>query len=321
MNITGIAKIPLKSIDIYSKTLSNNTRKAYIKDLKDFYSVSDLNNITMEQVLSVNVSSAQQFRESLMAKGFKPSTVNRKLTSLSNFYNFLCMHEVGIMSYNPFSTKEGLRRVKQNKRYSNTRCLTKDEVSMMVQASLSNQSIEGIRNSLVVLLMATTGMRRSELINIKIGDIKKTCGKDVIEIVGKGEKERYVVVSTIVKKIINRYLNLRKLTYQDRDNYLLVNHSKRYYNEEHSITDKTIYNIIKEIASKSGIDTDNLSPHCLRHTFITESLSLGCKLEDVQDIVGHADISTTRRYDHTNRVINNNPAEKLEQLFLKGGEI
>jgi site-specific recombinase XerD len=300
-------------------SLSGNTKRAYLSDILDFFGVEELTDISIDMIQNVDVSTATQYRERLMSQGKKPSTVNRKLTSLSKFYSFLTRYEVGIMQYNPFSDKQGLARVKQNKRYSNTRCLTKEEVQKLVQITMENNDLEAVRNRIIVLLLATTGMRRTELNQIKVRDIVKNQGKDVIEIRGKGDKERLVVISGTVKVFIDRYLAMRGVSYSDVDAYLLVGHSKRFakLEKEVPITDKAIYNMIKAVAEKAGIGADDISPHCLRHTFITEALDMGVKLEDVQDMVGHADLATTRRYDHTNRVLKNNPADALAEEFLK----
>lgn len=306
-----------KMSSIYVGTLSENTKKAYIKDLKDFFGVNDLKNIKIKDILQVNTASANIFREKLRQKGLKPSTINRKLTSLSSFFSFLSRKEIGLISYNPFSPREGAIRLKQNRRYSNTRCLTKQEIQSMIKVTMQKDDLVSLRNRIIVLLLATTGMRRSEIANIKIGDMKKMEDKNVIEIIGKGDKERLIVISDTIKTFIDKYLELRNLTYNDKNEYLLVNHS---YNPKFSgmdkLTSQTIYNVIKSIAEEAGLDASNISPHCLRHSFATESLEMGLPIQDVQDLMGHADISTTRRYDHTRRILKNNPSQMLENILL-----
>ena len=76
-----------------------------------------------------------------------------------------------------------------------------------------------------------------------------------------------------------------------------------------------MYNIIKSVAVRAGLDASNISPHCFRHTYATESLEMGIDLKDVADLMGHADLSTTRRYEHTNRILKHNPATALDEMF------
>jgi site-specific recombinase XerD len=308
--------------ELYTKSLSDNTRRAYINDVCEFFNVESLNQLTLSQVQSVNVASAKEFRDQLLRKGRAESTINRKLTSLSAFYQFLCRHEVGIMQYNPFSAKEGLNRMAQSKRYSNTRCLTVEEVQKLVRVTMEGSDIEALRNRIIVLLLATTGMRRAELVSITVGQIRTSHGKDIIEIKGKGKKERIVVISSTIKVMIDKYIDLRGLTYADKNQYLLASHTSNavHFIEEDAapkpITTQTVYNVIKKVADRAGISADDVSPHCLRHTWFTEALESGLPIQDVADMGGHSDLSTTRRYDHTKRVISNNPADMLANKFL-----
>lgn len=312
--------------ELYTKSLTENTRRAYVKDVCDFFGVTELNKVTVDQVTSVNVSSAMEFRDRLQGEGKALSTINRKLTSLSAFYSFLCRYEVGIMQYNPFSSKEGLSRMAQSKRYSNTRCLTVEEVQKLVRVTLEGTDIEAIRNRIIVLLLATTGMRRAEITSIKIGKIRMSHGKDIIEIRGKGDKERIVVISPTIKVMIDKYVQLRGLSYDNKEHYLLashtsnVDHFKEVGASPKPITTQAVYNVIKKVADRAGIHADDVSPHCLRHTWFTEALESGLPIQDVADMGGHSDLSTTRRYDHTKRVISNNPADMLANKFLGGIE-
>ena len=312
--------------EIYTKSLTENTKRAYMRDILDFFGANDLSQVSIQQIQSVNSATAQEYRELLANKGVKLSTINRKLTSLSSFYSFLCRHEIKIMEYNPFSTKEGLRRFKQNKRYSNTRCLTSDEIKQLVKVTMEEPDdsandrtkLEAIRNRIIILMLATTGMRRDEITGIKLGMIRQSHGKNVIEIIGKGDKERLVVISPTLKTMIDKYIEMRGLSYKDKDRYLLTKHTSNASNfASEQLSTQTVYRVVKSVAGKAGIHEDDISPHSLRHSFVTEALDMGYRFEDVADMVGHADSSTTKRYDHSKRVILDNPADKLEKLFME----
>lgn len=314
-NIEKTAKITvMDATERYTGSLSYNTRRAYEKDVREFFGIQSLSELTMEQIQSVNVASANQHREKLLAEGKALSTINRALTALSKFYSVLSRKEISIMDYNPFDTKEGTSRMKQNKRYSDTRSLSTEEVRSLVKITMEGSDIVALRNRIIVLLLATTGMRRAELVNIKVKDIVKMYGENVIKITGKGDKERLVKVSGTLMTFITKYITDLELKPED---HLLQRHTSNGYSfSRKGITTQTIYDVVKDIADKAGIGADDVSPHCLRHTFVTEALELGLPLQDVGDMAGHADLSTTRRYDHTRRVIKNNPADQLEQMFL-----
>lgn len=318
-NDAKIVQIGTDFADIYTKSLTNNTKRAYLTDILDFFNLESLENVTIDMIQNVSVATANQYVESLIKEGKAPSTINRKLTALSNFYTFLCRHEIRIMDYNPFSSAEGTKRLKANQRYSNTRCLTIQEISNLVKAAMENKdNLTSLRNIIIILLLSTTGMRRSEIVSIKIKDITIQQGKNVVEILGKGNKQRYVVISDTIKVFIDKYLSMRKEEGIDNE-YLLISHtSNASFRSRLDLTAQTVYNVVREIATKANINVDNISPHCLRHSFATESINLGIDLKDIQDMMGHADMTTTRRYDHTNRVIQNSPAQKLESIFLGG---
>lgn len=308
--------------DIYTNSLSPNTKRAYTKDIMEFFDVDALSYITIAQIKSVTASTAREFIDELIGKGRAKSTINRKLTSMSSFYRFLCRKEIGIMDFNPFDTNEGAKRMKQNKQYSNTRCLTKEEVQQVVRITMQGETLEALRNRIVVLLLATTGMRREEIVKIRIGDIRMSHGYHIIEITGKGEKERLIKVNDTIKTFIDKYIEMRGLSYKSEHAhyYLLTKHTRNasyFGGENESLTPQSIYNIIKKVADKAGIHAEDVSPHSFRHTFVTEALSLGVKLEDVADMAGHSSLATTRRYDHTQRVLKNNPADKLTSMFME----
>lgn len=300
----------------YAGTLSENTKKAYIHDILEFFGTNNPREVTLEDIRAVDVTTANQYREKLIKQGLKLSTVNRKLTSLSGFYRFLSRREVGIMDYNPFSSREGTARIRQSKKYSNTRCLSAKEVQAMLNVLKYDNTLLGVRNKLIIMLLSTTGIRREELLTLKVGMLRKIQDRYVFEIVGKGDKELLVPVSDQTKKLMDKYLSMRGLTYEDRDEFIVVNHANNY--DGQALSPQGLTKALKQIAERAGIGSEDISPHVFRHTFITQALELGAKLEDVQDMVGHASIDTTRRYDHTSRILTRSPANKLDALFMGG---
>lgn len=306
-----------KISDIYTGTLSENTKRAYTRDIKDFFQVHELSEITIEQLRAVDVSTANQFRERLRAEGKAVSTINRKLTSMSSFYRILSRREINLVEYNPFDTNEGNKRLVHNKKYSNTRSLTAEEVQKVVAVSSEFESpLLAFRNRIIVLLLGTTGMRREEIVGIQLKNFKINMGKSVVEITGKGDKERFIVVSDTIMVLIQNYLELRGMKLFDKafaDAYLLVSHS--YNAEGGKLNSQTVYNVIKAVATKANVGAETISPHSFRHTFATLSRQEGVNLNDISDMMGHSDVATTKRYEHSDRVVNNHPAEELTKLF------
>lgn len=300
--------------EMFTNTLGKETKRAYVQAIKEFFG-KDLCNITIEDMQAVTPEMANKYAMNLLNNGLKRTSINRKLSALHSFYKFLCRRSVGIMTYNPFDSDEGCIRFKNaQKNYIAKRALIADEVKTMFDLAKMDNSIIGVRDLLVLELLATTGMRRAEICEIKIGDIQLTQGVYAINIVGKGNKERIIVASNEVMGIINKYMNMRGITMKDKDEYLLVSHANRKSGSG-KVSTNMIYRIVKHYAELADIDPDTISPHTLRHTFATQCIGMGTPIQDVQQLMGHASINTTELYNHSFNIINNNPAEKLTSMY------
>ena len=300
--------------EMFTNTLGKETKRAYVQAIKEFFG-KDLCNITIEDMQAVTPEMANKYAMNLLNNGLKRTSINRKLSALHSFYKFLCRRSVGIMTYNPFDCDEGCIRFKNaQKNYIAKRALVTDEVKTMFDLAKMDNSIIGVRDLLVLELLATTGMRRAEICEIKIGDIQLTQGVYAINIVGKGNKERIIVASNEVMGIINKYMNMRGITMKDKDEYLLVSHANRKSGSG-KVSTNMIYRIVKHYAELADIDPDTISPHTLRHTFATQCIGMGTPIQDVQQLMGHASINTTELYNHSFNIINNNPAEKLTSMY------
>ena len=300
--------------EMFTNTLGKETKRAYVQAIKEFFG-KDLCNITIEDMQAVTPEMANKYAMNLLNNGLKRTSINRKLSALHSFYKFLCRRSVGIMTYNPFDSDEGCIRFKNaQKNYIAKRALVADEVKTMFDLAKMDNSIIGVRDLLVLELLATTGMRRAEICEIKIGDIQLTQGVYAINIIGKGNKERIIVASNEVMGIINKYMNMRGITMKDKDEYLLVSHANRKSGSG-KVSTNMIYRIVKHYAELADIDPDTISPHTLRHTFATQCIGMGTPIQDVQQLMGHASINTTELYNHSFNIINNNPAEKLTSMY------
>ena len=316
-NILVQENTQLKTVNVeemFTNTLGKETKRAYVQAIKEFFG-KDLCNITIEDMQAVTPEMANNYAMNLLNNGLKRTSINRKLSALHSFYKFLCRRSVGIMTYNPFDSDEGCIRFKNaQKNYIAKRALVADEVKTMFDLAKMDNSIIGVRDLLVLELLATTGMRRAEICEIKIGDIQLTQGVYAINIVGKGNKERVIVASNEVMGIINKYMNMRGITMKDKDEYLLVSHANRKSGSG-KVSTNMIYRIVKHYAELADIDPETISPHTLRHTFATQCIGMGTPIQDVQQLMGHASINTTELYNHSFNIINNNPAEKLTSMY------
>lgn len=306
---------------LYTNTLTPMTKKNYISTIKGFFGVEDLSDITVGMLKSVTTEIANLWATKQYSEGVAASTINNKLSGLHNFYKFLCRRSVGIMTYNPFSPEEGCVRFKNTtKTYSDKRALAPHEVTKLLR-SVDAENAKGAskiiayRDLVVLQILITAGLRRAELANIKIGDIKINQGEYTIEVLGKGNKTRYMVLAKPVKHTIDAYLKLRDVTYQDKDLPLIVSHSSNADPTRHVDT-MTIYRIVKKYADRAGLDADSIACHNLRHTFATTAYAeLGVNKDTLQELLGHVSSSTTARYIHASEMISNSPASKLANMF------
>lgn len=303
---------------IYTGTLSENTKRAYARDIKDFFKVREICEITLEQLRAVDVSTANRLSEKLKDEGKAVSTINRKLTSLSSFYRFLSRRDIHLVEDNPFDYSQGNRRLVHNKKYSDTRSLTIEEIKKIVIASSNYANpLLSYRNRIIVLFLATTGIKREEIVEIQLKNFKVNMGKNIIEIIGKNGKERFIVISEKLMVLIESYLSLRGMRLFDKsfaNTYLLVSHS--YNAEEKMLNTQTVYNVIKDAAEKAGLESETISPQSLRQSFVTLSRQEGFDLRDISIIMGHSDIATTKRYLQPERFISDQPAEELTNKLI-----
>lgn len=215
-------------------------------------------------------------------KKLEPNSINRNLSALRSFYNFLVRQNT--IKSNPFNLIKS-----QKKQIKLPNYIKYSEFEEIV--NLCDESPLGIRNRCLIELLFATGCRISELINIKITDIN-LINKD-IKVKGKGNKERIVYFNDISKKYLNIYINeMRPILLNNKTNeYLLINHIGT------KLTDRGVRDIINKLLLKCSINK-KVSPHTFRHTFATMLLNEGCDLKSVQELLGHANLSTTSIYTH-----------------------
>ena len=274
---------------LLEKNLSTNTINSYRKDILQFENYISLKfkkKIDFKNALSKDVF--DEYLIYLYDKEYRPATLARKLSSIKSFFIFL--EDEKIISSNP---------VKFLKFPKLQRKIPKTLNQEIIDTMLDNSKNLSLRDSTIIELIYATGIRASELINIKITDID--FNEATLRILGKGSKERIIPIHNLALKLIAKYwkneiynhnklVKNKNITFK-RDFLFLNIHGKK-------LTRQGLWYNIKTISKKLGLDINKISPHILRHTFATHLLYNGVPLRHLQELLGHSNISTTQIYTH-----------------------
>ncbi len=261
---------------LIDKKYSKNTIESYKRDLTQF------NNFIDKKVTDIEDSDIKKYLKELNILKESNKTVARFISSLRTFYKFLIIEK--IVTKNPL---ENIELPKLNKSLPKT--LDEDDIDKLLNIKLTDNY--SFRNKAMIELMYATGLRVTELINLKIQDIDINMA--LLRTMGKGSKERIIPIGDYAL----HYLELYILNYRDsmlkkeyNDYLFLNNHGKQ-------MTRQGFFKILKKIAVENEIEKD-FSPHTLRHSFATHLLNHGADLRSIQELLGHSDISTTQIYTH-----------------------
>ena len=226
-------------------------------------------------------------------KKLTPNSINRHLSALRSFYNYLLQKNV--ISSNPFKIVSSQKKDKRLPNY-----MKYNEFTDMID-SLDNIPLD-IRNRALLELLFSTGLRVSELTSIKINDIDFS--RMEIRVVGKGNKERIAYFNEHAAAALNNYLkgSRNELLNGKQSEYLFINHIGGV------LTQRGVRDIIDRIIKKSSINA-HITPHTFRHTFATMLLNEGCDLKSVQELLGHVNMSTTSIYTHIT-------SDKIKDAYL-----
>lgn len=261
----------------YEKNYSNDTINSYKIDLEEY--LLYLENC-QKDFLHIKYNDIKDYLLFLNNKKNSSATISRKISSLRSFYKYLVNAE--IKDNNPFLSVKLPKKEKKLPRF-----FSYSELEKLFEVPDLNDPL-GQRDRLILEMLYATGVRVSELVNIKVSDIS---GRE-IKILGKGNKERYVEFGDYADETLQIYLNdgYRKLNKKNSE-YLFLNknHTK--------LTDRGVRFILDRIISDTSINK-NISPHMLRHSFATHLLNEGCDLLSVQQLLGHESLSATSIYTH-----------------------
>lgn len=269
---------------------SEKTVITYIESLKEFTNFLQEHHYSF---LNINKDIANSYKAYLVSKNYEAKTSSLYLSAVRTFYRYLV--EIKAIAANPFS---GIKNPKVIKKLPNF--LNHSESESLLEMD-KEKNIFDIRNDFIIEFLYATGLRVSELCNIKMKDISFSEKK--IKVMGKGSKERIVFYKAIDDKLWNDYLCVRdKFLNGTPSDYLLVSITGK-------LTTRSVEKIVKNYALKKNIKS-KVTPHTLRHTFATDLLNEGADIRSVGELLGHESLSTTQIYTHVT-------ADRLKEVYNK----
>lgn len=290
-----------------------NTAKAYEIDIKQFFRVSCVEDISLNMIKTVTIYDAEDYVADLMDKGLASTTIHRKVTSLSSLYQWLLRYQdnsrdITLLKFNPFA---GLKDIKPSLSCKEAEFLTRDEAADMLKA-IDTKKIVGLRNKAIIGLALSTGLRKSEIINIKIGDITKILGFDVIRVIRKRNKDDIIKLNSHVKSLIMEYIRRTNRSIEaDADDYLFKSHSTNTSQCKEKLNPATLNKMLAKQCKILNIK-HKLRVHSLRHSAITMVIQKGADLSKAQLFAGHESGFTTARYIHSIKKLEDSATDLID---------
>ncbi len=273
--------------------LSQNSAISYLTDVIKYCEFLEKNRGIVDPK-DIGVDDIRSFLASLSRKHISPASQSRKLSALKSFHKFLVTEK-----YASINVAKLISNPKQEKKLPTV--LSIEEVDALLNSFDLNNPLD-FRNKAMVELTYASGLRVSELVNLKISDLHMNMG--FINVFGKGSKERIVPINSEAISIIKKYID------EIRPKYCNVKSKDYLFLNQHGypLTRQSFFLMIKNKAKEVGI-TKEISPHKLRHSFASHLLEHGLDLRLIQEMLGHESISTTEIYTHINNV-------KLKEIYL-----
>ncbi|KIX21980.1 integrase [Flavobacterium sp. 316] len=265
------------------KKYSALTLKAYVGDVNVFVNYLNLyhNEIQLEEV---NYSVIRSWMVLLVESGLSNKSVNRKISSLKSFYKFLL--KIKEIKINPLLKHKSLKIPKKIQIP-----FSEKEIQNVFQVNQFSDDFEGIRNQLILELFYATGIRRIELINLKIQNVDFS--NKAIKVLGKRNKERIVPLLQCTEEVLKKYIQVRSCEKKMLSNDVLILSKKG-----NKVSESFVYRLINDYFSTVSLKVKK-SPHVLRHSFATHLLNNGADLNSVKELLGHASLSSTQVYTHS----------------------
>ena len=286
------------------KGLAVNTRISYKNDILQFLVFLEKNKKKINEITSIDI---EKFTSKFTSQGLEKSTISRKMSALSHFFIFLL--EENMIKRNPINELDLPKQIKKL-----PKILSVDQVEKLIKSSREDQSINGIRLNTMIEILYATGIRVSELVEMKLS--ATYAEKNFLLVQGKGNKERLVPISENTEGKIKDFLKIRnKFLNNDSESKWLF--PSKQSSKGH-ITRQRFNQLLQTLCERVNLNNIKISPHKLRHAFATHLLANGVDLRSLQQMLGHADISTTQIYTHVLKdrlkklVSDNHPLSKIE---------
>nr|WP_265582909.1 tyrosine recombinase XerC [Staphylococcus hominis] len=271
------------------RNFSDHTLKAYHDDLAQF------NQFLEQELLNLRTfeyKDARNYLSYLYSNNLKRTTVSRKISTLRTFYEFWMTQDTSVN--NPF-----IQLVHPKKEQYLPQFFYEEEMEALFN-TVSNDAKKGLRDRVVIELLYATGIRVSELVNIKVMDLDMNLPG--VKVLGKGNKERFVPFGEFCRQSIEQYLEKFKPLKSKSHPYLIVNM------KGDPITERGVRYLLNDVVERTAGVTE-IHPHKLRHTFATHLLNQGADLRTVQSLLGHVNLSTTGKYTHVSN-------QQLRKVYL-----
>lgn len=282
-----------KNYLIFERRMSKNTTSSYIRDLKGYQQFLEENRKKTD-ITKVDKSDIQNYLEYLNKNDYTTTSIARKLTAVKNFHKYL-------LATNRVKVDEALTIERPKLRKALPNVLTVEEVDLLL--NIKTDTPFDYRNKAMLELLYGTGLRITEMLDLKLGDVDfENC---IVRCFGKGSKERIVPIGEYIIDSLNNYLEYgrNRLLKNKTSDFLFLN------SRGGRISRFSFFKILKKLLREKGIKKD-VSPHSLRHSFATHMLENGADLRSIQELLGHSDIATTRIYTHiTNKKVENDYIE------------
>ena len=269
---------------LVERQAAKNTRRAYKSDIHSY--IKFINVKYSLSILNVENKNITSWYRSLSEKSISRNSYLRKVSSIKEFYRFL--YADGLIKHNP---AKDIESPKKHRHIPNV--LTIRQIEDIINTLKSDNCIKSIRLLALIEIMYSTGIRVEELMSISLNAINYE--NQSIFIKGKGGKERVVPFGINALKAIKKYIGIRELFIKNKNNssFMFPSIGKQGY-----LTARRFSQLLKEVSIKAELSHLSISPHILRHSFATHMLSGGADLRVLQEILGHADISTVQIYTH-----------------------
>ena len=279
---------------LLEKKYSKHTAMAYIRDVNFFQDFLNENHDS-QNISKIGYSEIRQWIVKLVDNGVSNRSINRKISSLNAYYKFLL--KTGSIETNPLKQHKALKVGKTLQLPFSER-----ELKVVLENSIEINDFESARNYLIIGMFYATGIRRIELVNMKLTDIDFS--KKQLKVLGKRNKERYIPIIDSIIASIKVYLKYRDQLPEIKDKDILFLTSKGL-----KIYEMLVYRIINKyfsiVSSKA-----KCSPHVLRHSFATHLLNEGADLNAVKELLGHTSLAATQVYTH-------NSIAELKKVYAK----